>query len=292
VIRGALQHLALANSWLSIALTFASDANTRRPAPLDPPELPWAAGQACTAAKGAVRVIAHVAPFDDVAEAYQLVSINGWPVHNSIVHEYVRRIHKSLHAGRRQRPNKQLGTFAPAYILRLNVPDGEVFFAGTVLHRTAMLQMSSDLQAVLARVLLGAWHRDMPAVVLASVEQAAASGTDALGAALSGDASDMPKPASVPAVASSPQHKTEGLTSNRQFALQRAPRRRRLLQQATAALQPPSRGATYDAHHQVCSGRLARLCCFVTSLPCMLCCSPFCLLHTTARRPSKGQVRQ
>ena len=185
IVRGALQQLVLANSISSIQLGSPDqrerlpssmhaqlDASLRR---IDPPELPWrTADQALELASGHAALSGHIASLDAGGQAYQLVAINGWPVHESPVHDYIKRIHLSLFAGRRRKHTQQLSAPAASFVLRIALPTDAVFFSGSVLHRHAMLDLDADVGAVLAQAVHSAWHADMPAVVLANVELALA----------------------------------------------------------------------------------------------------------------------
>ena len=185
IIHGALQQLVLANSISSIQLGFPDqraglpgsmysqlNASLRR---IDPPELPWrTVDHALELASPQAALSGHIASLDAGGQAYQLVAINGWPVNKSPVHDYIKRIHLSLFAGRRRKPTQQLSAPAASFVLRIALPTDAVFFSGSVLQRHAMLDLNADIGAVLAQAVHSAWHADMPAVVLANVEIALA----------------------------------------------------------------------------------------------------------------------
>ena len=140
-------------------------------------ELSWLTPEtAVSAATDTVAVHGNIAPFGSTHERLQLLSINGMPVHSSTVLDFVLRVHQSMSAGRKLRPTKQLHHAAAMFVLRLSMPESRVFFSGTALQRTAQVDMEQDVEALLSQVLLQAWHADMPAVVLSSLQRSAATG--------------------------------------------------------------------------------------------------------------------
>lgn len=97
----------------------------------------------------------------------QELSINGTPVVNTTLHEYVDTIHKRMLAAQRRKGHTPQ---PPSYLLHLTISPNEVTFTGPALHRSALIPMSHGVQQLLASVLMQAWGKAMPAAVVGDIQ--------------------------------------------------------------------------------------------------------------------------
>jgi hypothetical protein len=130
------------------------------------PEHRVSATSACQTA--AVR--GFVAPFGSITEVHQLLSVNGWPTHNTILHDLILRVHTSMRAGQRRRPNSFMEAAQPAYTLHVTVPKDWVTFSGPTLMRTADFSGARLLEGLIAQALHTVWRQHMPAVLLKAIK--------------------------------------------------------------------------------------------------------------------------
>ena len=176
-----MQQLTLAQPALQLTLHAPSDvamSGSPSSGAVHTPELAWLGAVKQVTIKAAnCSATGSFAPFGTLSAPYQLVAINGWPVHGSDVQQYVGSIYRSMFAGIRHRPAREACVIQqPSFLLCLQLSDAHVAFHGTALQRQADLAQDSQWRAAIAQLLLAAWHSDMPAVVLSSVRDTANSG--------------------------------------------------------------------------------------------------------------------
>ena len=97
----------------------------------------------------------------------QELSINGTPVVNTSIHEYLDTIHKRALAAQRRKGH---ASQPPSYLLQLTIRAAEVNFTGPALHRSALIPMAHGVRQLLASVLMQAWGKVMPAGVVGEIQ--------------------------------------------------------------------------------------------------------------------------
>lgn len=123
-----------------------------------------------TSACKSAAVCGFVAPFGTITEVHQLLSVNGWPTHESILHDFILRVHAGVRSGQRRRPNTFVDTVQPAYAMHVTVPDDWVTFSGSTLSRAVVFVQAAVLEGLVAKALHSVWRQHMPAPLLGIIE--------------------------------------------------------------------------------------------------------------------------
>lgn len=183
VIGTCLQHLVLAMPQLCVQLLDQHHASGREHATeapgsthsinasvTTPAWLTDASRFEVVSGNGACQLHGHVAPFGTSAAPFQHLSVNGWPVQQSVVHDLIQRVHTSLHAGMRRRPTSFSTASEPSYALHMRVPSAALAWSGPPLQRSVEFADAAIAEGLAACALHRFWRQHMPAVVLSVTE--------------------------------------------------------------------------------------------------------------------------
>ena len=119
--------------------------------------------------RGLVAAVRHPDSKSEAVPSVSLqeLSINGTPVVNTSIHEYVATVHKRTLAAQKRKGH----TPQPdSYFLQLTISSDDVTFTGPALHRSALIPMSHGVRQLLASVLIQAWGKVMPATVVGELQ--------------------------------------------------------------------------------------------------------------------------